>query len=1219
MNNDETGGSITPSVLKHVDPIADQFDSAWQAALQQVAPPDLEDYLGRSIEPMRSALLRELVAIDIQYYARWRGKPSLAKYTDRFPAHADLFSDLFKSDVGSVAANRPDERVASTVDQQRLATPFNHDASTIKPGRGASAAREFGMGRFGDYELINEIARGGMGVVYKARQLSLNRIVAVKMILAGQLAGQSDVLRFRREAEAAAHLQHPNIVAIHEVGEIDGHHYFSMDYVEGESLASLIRENPLPGFRAARYVKAVAEAIHYAHNNGIMHRDLKPSNILVQGLNDNDEGIPRITDFGLARRIEGGTELTGTGQLLGTPSYMPPEQASGKLGEVGPLSDVYSLGATLYDLLTGRPPFRADTPLDTVLQVLDSEPVSPRLLNPKVNRDLETITLKCLQKDPANRYASAQELADDLERHLKGESIQARPTGHIDRLWRWSRRHPAAATAVAAIAVGLVSVSALAIALGNTNQNLKSSNESLQLANQAETIAKKNAESKQREAETARDETKQILDYIVAAFRKSDPDADGESLTVAALFGQAEEQLEADFPNKPLIQAELLNAIGQTYIGLGLYEKAASALKLSLDLRRNEMGEENKDTLAAMNNLAEAYKAGGRLADAFPLYKQSLELKKTKLGPTHLSTLTSLGNLANWYRSAGMSAQALPIFEKTLELMKGKMGPEHPYTLRSMNDLAAAYKSAGRLQEALLYYEQTLELRKKKLGPEHPDTLGSMNNLALAYESVGRLADALELHEQTLELRKTKLGPLHPDTLVSMNNLAAAYEATGRIEEALQLYEPALELMKAKLAPDHPNMLAFMNNLAVAYKSAGRLADAWALHEQTLELRKAKLGPDHPSTLASMNNLASAYRDGERLAEALPLYEQSLELMKAKLGPDHPDTLTAMSNLANAYGTARLEEALPLLEQTFELRKAKLGLDHPSTLTSMKNLASAYRSAERLADALPLYEQSLELIKAKLGPDHPDTLTAMSKLATAYDSAARLGEALPLFEQTFELRKAKLGHDHPSTLASMNNLASAYSSAGRIAEALPLYEQSLELTKGKLGPDHPDTFTSLYNLAMAYLVGGQTKKAQPLFDHFMTGMRERAKPYDSDFADLLAEVSLKLLQHRQATTAETYLRECLTIREKNLPDDWVLFDTKSMLGGALAGQKKFQEAETLLIEGYQGMKEREEKIPLASKNCFAESIRRLVQFYEALDNRDDAAMWGKKLQEFQPD
>lgn len=312
--------------------------------------------------------------------------------------------------------------------------------------------------RFGDFELLQEVGRGGMGVVYKARQISLDRIVAVKMMLAGHFASEPFIQRFRAEAQAAASLHHPNIVAIHEVGEVDGHLYFSMDFVEGRSLSDLVRENPLPAKAAAGCLQIIAEAIHYAHQRGTLHRDLKPSNVLMDHFNQ-----PRITDFGLAKRVGDETTLTDTGQVLGSVHYMPPEQASGKSGAAGPANDVYSLGAILYHLLTGRPPFLAETFENTLLQLLIADPVPPRLLNPGIPKDLETLCLKCLEKDPRRRYQSAQELADEFGRYLRDEPIVARPVGSMIRAWRWCRRKPAVAgllaALVAAFLIGFAGVS----------------------------------------------------------------------------------------------------------------------------------------------------------------------------------------------------------------------------------------------------------------------------------------------------------------------------------------------------------------------------------------------------------------------------------------------------------------------------------------------------------------------------------------------------------------------------------------------------------------------------------------------------------------------------------------------------------------------------------------------------------------------------------------
>ncbi|MFP6764112.1 MAG: serine/threonine-protein kinase, partial [Planctomycetaceae bacterium] len=300
------------------------------------------------------------------------------------------------------------------------------------------------MQYLGEYELLQEIARGGMGVVYKARQSRLNRIVELKMILSGQLASQDDVQRFYIEAEAAASLEHPGIVPIYEIGEHEGQHFFSMGFIDGAGLDVQVKDGPMAPREAAAVTQQVCEAIAYAHSQNVIHRDLKPANVLIDGT-----GQAKVTDFGLAKKTDADSGLTGTGQILGTPGYMPPEQASGETDTIGPAADIYSLGAILYALLTGRPPFQSANVMDTLVAVLEQEPVTPRQLNPALDQDLETICLKCLEKDAGRRYATTDELVAELGRYLNGEPIHARPIGKLERGWRWCKRKPALAGLVA--------------------------------------------------------------------------------------------------------------------------------------------------------------------------------------------------------------------------------------------------------------------------------------------------------------------------------------------------------------------------------------------------------------------------------------------------------------------------------------------------------------------------------------------------------------------------------------------------------------------------------------------------------------------------------------------------------------------------------------------------------------------------------------------------
>jgi hypothetical protein len=341
--------------------------------------------------------------------------------------HPDLAPELaaFFANQDAVA------QVAQAMAPARAAA----ESATLAPGESAVPPPGTRVRYFGDYELLEEIARGGMGVVYRARQISLNRLVALKMILAGQVASEADVQRFRIEAEAAAGLDHPNIVPIYEVGEHQQQHYFSMKLIDGGNLGEHLPRTRQDPRAAARLLATVARAVHHAHQRGILHRDLKPGNILLDAAGD-----PHVTDFGLAKRVEGGS-VTQSGAIVGTPSFMAPEQAAGKKG-LTVAADVYGLGAVLYALLTGRPPFVAETLMDTLLLVLEKEAERPRALNPAIDADLETICLKCLEKEPAQRYESAAALADDLERWREGQPIQARASGALERAVKWARRQP---------------------------------------------------------------------------------------------------------------------------------------------------------------------------------------------------------------------------------------------------------------------------------------------------------------------------------------------------------------------------------------------------------------------------------------------------------------------------------------------------------------------------------------------------------------------------------------------------------------------------------------------------------------------------------------------------------------------------------------------------------------------------------------------------------
>ena len=394
-------------------------------------------------------MLVELLALELELRRRLGERPTPEEYLLRFPDHGTAITAAFPPSIEDETESEGDETrsyYAQTVDAE------GQDL-TIAAGVGAWASPLgwAGLGHdFGDFELLEEVARGGMGIVYKAHKRSLNCLVALKVIQAGPLASQAEKQRFLLEAEAAANLDHPNIVPVFEIDRGSGL-YFTMKWVDGGSLARHVPRLMREPIAAARLLATVARAVHDAHRHGYLHRDLKPANILLDA-----QGKPYVIDFGLARRLGEDSSLTQSGAILGTPSYMAPEQAGGHGKEVGPAADVYSLGAVLYELLVGRPPFRAATVMETLVLVLERDPTPPRRLEPGVPRDLEAICLKCLEKDPADRYPSAEALAEDLERSLRGEDVGAMQAGPWLRLRRWMRREPQLVTRL--IGLGLIQV-----------------------------------------------------------------------------------------------------------------------------------------------------------------------------------------------------------------------------------------------------------------------------------------------------------------------------------------------------------------------------------------------------------------------------------------------------------------------------------------------------------------------------------------------------------------------------------------------------------------------------------------------------------------------------------------------------------------------------------------------------------------------------------------
>ena len=882
-----TGGCRQePALAGAISSLCAEFTSFWEAALRGGGePPRIDPFLPRVSEPERPELLRQLNEIH-QTFCK-RASPAGIWLGGTVDQKADTPSPECLVTIDSLRSGKsdlPSYDPAATLEHvsQPAAPKGSPGGGPDMPNtdfsldEGSAASTKPRHVLVPGYEIVGELGRGGMGVVYKARQIGLNRWVALKMVLAAAHASQHQLDRFITEAKAVADLQHPNIVQIYENGEHDGLPFFSLEFVGGGSLDAKVHRKPQPPRDAAHMVETLAQAMQYAHERGVIHRDLKPANILL-----TVDGIPKITDFGLAKRLAEDSGQTKSGTLMGTPNYMAPEQARGEVQQVGPLADVYTLGAILYELLTGRPPFQGATVLETVKQVTNEEPVPPSRLQPPVPRDLETICLKCLQKDMGKRYGSARLLADDLRRFLSDEPILARPVSNWERLTRWCRRNPRVAALVGTVAILLIVVACGSLAFAYRLSEEKARTE------EQKQIAERNAASEK----SAREEADQNAKL---AERRAQ-----EALQAQELGSQqASNALETIYKVVTAVNEKLRTVPDTGALQKNLTELVMARLdKVSKDAANS--GKADRTMGLALQDMGRFYEQMGRTKEQTEVFERSLEIFN-RLIQEYPEEDWNKFNAAISYDYLGEigreiepdPAKLFEIYNRALRIRKQLATEIHnpEVTLfKRLRALAVSYvKPAALAIEvgdpglALIYARKALKASEEAIEEDPKQTadrfelLSSSNfflaraewHLGMEAEARKHLKECLRLRQQWMDSQKLNLQP--------KRELARAYEALGdlemeahRVQAALEAYQKAQELFNglAQKDRDNPELQWYVANvdynLGVVYQALGNAKAAKEHFTACLKTRQVLFKSDDKNVQRKIELLLVQARTGQ--------------------------------------------------------------------------------------------------------------------------------------------------------------------------------------------------------------------------------------------------------------------------------------------------------------------------------------------------------------------